>query len=80
MEMSGNCLDAIYRVLNTVKLEKNIIESLYGLIAENVWDRVFIECTEEPDCLKEAMDLMKIFIENVDIVNIGIYKYFWWFE
>jgi len=29
-----------------------------------VWEAVFVQCKEEPDCLKEATDILHIILEG----------------
>lgn len=60
--MSTGCLDAIYKIMNTIKVENTNVEKM-GMLLFTIFDQVFTECKEEPENLKEAGDLLQIVLK-----------------
>jgi len=60
--MSTGCLDAIYKIMNTIKVDNLHVEKMATLLFV-VFDNVFVECTQEPENLKEAGDLLQIILK-----------------
>lgn len=60
--MSTGCLDAIYKIMNTIKVENATVERMAVLLF-TIFDQIFIECKQEPENLKEAGDLLQIVLK-----------------
>jgi len=53
----SNCLDAISKVLESAKGDQKLLDNL-SVDLHNIYDTVFTEWKSEPECIKEASDIL----------------------